>query len=49
MRFIDDKTQWIYYLDLNDLDDISVKHIYPKSYHVSSNYYNPEYDDKVKK
>lgn len=49
MRFIDDKTQRIYYLDLNDLDNISVKHIYPKSYHVSPNYYNPEYDDKVKK
>lgn len=48
MRFIDGK-QRIYYLDLNDLDDISVKHIYPKSYHVIPNYYNPEYDDKVKK
>lgn len=25
MRFIDDKTQRIYYLDLNDFDNISVK------------------------
>lgn len=49
MRFMDDKTQRIYYLDLNDLDNISVKSIYPKSYHSSQNYYNPEYDNRVKK
>lgn len=49
MRFMDDKTQRIYYLDLNDLDNISVKSIYPKSYHSSPNYYNPEYDNRVKK
>ncbi len=49
MRFIDDRTQRIYYLDLNDLDNISVKKVFPKSYHSSPNYYNPEYDNEVKK
>ena len=49
MRFMDNKTQRIYYLDLNDLDNISVKSIFPKSYHSSPNYYNPEYDNRVKK
>lgn len=46
MRFIDEK-QWIYYLDLNDLNNISVKRIRPKSYHASPSYFNPEYDKKV--
>ena len=46
MRFKDNESQRIYYLDLND---ITVKHIYPKSYHASPNYYNPEYDIIVKK
>ena len=49
MRFMDDKTKRIYYLDLNDLDNISVKSIYPKSFHSSPNYYYPESDNKVKK
>ena len=35
MRFKDNESQRIYYLDLND---ITVKHIYPKSYHASPNY-----------
>ena len=41
MRFMDE-TKRIYYLDLNNLNEISVKHAYPKSYHSSLNYYNPE-------
>ena len=46
-RFADEMHR-IYYLDLNDLSAISVKHTYPTSYHSKLNYYNPEYDDKVK-
>lgn len=46
-RFVD-KNKQIYYLDLNDMASISVKNAYPKSYHAIANYYNPEYDDKVK-
>ena len=48
-RFWDDKTQRIYYLDLNDLDHISIKSGFPKSFHAYPNYYRPEYDDEVKK
>lgn len=43
-----DKSKQIHYLDLNDMENISVKHDYPKSYHAIANYYDPEYDDKVK-
>lgn len=46
MRFMDNTSQKIYYLDLNE---IAIKHIFPKSYHASPNYYNPEYDAIVKK
>ena len=30
------------------MENISVKPDYPKSYHAIANYYDPEYDDKVK-
>lgn len=49
MRFIDNKTKEIYYLELKNMDNISVKHIHPTSFHSKRNYYNPEYDCKVQK
>ena len=45
---MDDKTQRIYYLDLKDIDNITIKQGYPKSYHTIANFYDPVYDEKVK-
>ena len=47
-RFMDDKAQGIYYLDLKDIDNITIKQGYPKSYHTIANFYDPVYDKKVK-
>ena len=47
-RFVDDKNE-ISVLDLSNFNNVIVKRMRPKSYHVKKNYYNPEYDDEVKK
>lgn len=47
-RFVDDK-QEINVLDLNDFTNVNVKQDRPRSYHTKVNYYNPEYDEEVKK
>lgn len=48
-RFMDDRTQRICYLDLKDIDNITIKQGYPKSYHTIADFYNPVYDEEVKK
>ncbi|KNY29538.1 hypothetical protein [Pseudobacteroides cellulosolvens] len=48
-RFVDDKTQRIYCLKLSDSDKITITNHYPKSFHTEPNFYNPEFDDIVKR
>lgn len=48
-RFMDDKTKRICYLDLKDINNITIKQGYPKSYHTIADFYNPKYDEEVKK
>ena len=47
-RFVNDKYE-ISVLDLNDFSNVTVQQKRPKSYHTETNYYNPQYDDEVKK
>lgn len=39
----------IHFIDLNDMEHISIKSIFPKSYHALEGYYDPQFDDFVKK
>lgn len=49
-RFMGDgKTPMINYLDLKDIENITIKQGFPKSYHTIANFYDPVYDKEVKK
>lgn len=48
-RFEDPKTHKIKYLDLSNPDSISIKEQFPRAFHTKTNYYNPVYDNIIKK
>jgi len=48
-RFIDNNTKKICCLKLSDSNNLAITQHYPKSFHTKSNYYNPEFDNVVKR
>jgi len=48
-RFADNKTKKICCLKLSDSNNLAITKHYPKSFHTKPNYYNPEFDNIVKR
>ena len=48
-RFADSKTNKIKYLDLSNPENLSIKEAFPRSFHTKTNFYNPVYDNIVKR
>lgn len=48
-RFADSKTNKIKYLDLSNPENLLIKEAFPKTFHTKTNFYNPEYDNIVKR
>lgn len=48
-RFADSKTSKIKYLDLSNPENLSIKEAFPRSFHTKTNFYNPVYDNIVKR
>ena len=48
-RFADSKTNKIKYLNLSNPENLSIKEAFPRSFHTKTNFYNPVYDNIVKR